>query len=186
MPAYVSIRQHTSAYVSIRQHTSACIRQHTYVSNTEKNQPKTCLQRSAAVALTCSSTACIRSACVSKHTSAQVSIRQHTSAHRSIRQHGASRVRSLGRQQEGQPYIYFMTLNKENNNKKKNSSRVQSLGQQEGQPYCPSLIDPRIVTPCLPYVRIPQHTSAYVRIRQDAVERPPKQSPEYAQKQTAA
>jgi hypothetical protein len=24
-PAYVSIRQHTSAYVSIRQHTSACV-----------------------------------------------------------------------------------------------------------------------------------------------------------------
>jgi sarcosine oxidase delta subunit len=29
MPAYVSIRQHTSAYVCIRQHTSACS---TYVS----------------------------------------------------------------------------------------------------------------------------------------------------------
>jgi hypothetical protein len=58
LPAYVSIRQHTSAYVSIRQHTSAyvSIRQHTsaYVS-------------------------------IPQHTSAYVSIRQHTSAYVSIR-----------------------------------------------------------------------------------------------------
>jgi hypothetical protein len=58
VPAYVSIRQHTSACVSIRQHTSAyvSIRQHTsaYVS-------------------------------MRQHASAYVSIRQHTSAYVSIR-----------------------------------------------------------------------------------------------------
>ncbi len=58
--AYISIRQHTSAYVSIRQHTSAyvSIRQHT----------------SAYVSMR-------------QHTSAYVSIRQHTSAYVSIRPH---------------------------------------------------------------------------------------------------
>jgi hypothetical protein len=36
LPAYVSIRQHTSAYVSVRQHTSAyaSIRQHTFARHT--------------------------------------------------------------------------------------------------------------------------------------------------------
>jgi hypothetical protein len=65
LPAYVSIRQHTSACVSIRQHTAASL---------------VCLP--------------VTSACIRQHTSAYISIRRlayherlHTSAYVSIRQH---------------------------------------------------------------------------------------------------
>jgi hypothetical protein len=86
-PAYVSIRQHTSAYASIRQFcagdtrpsdvaAAACIRQHTsaYVS----------IRQFCAVDTRPFDVAA--AACIRQHTSAYVSIRQHKSAYVSIRQ----------------------------------------------------------------------------------------------------
>ncbi len=105
-PAYVSIRQHTSAYVRIRQHTSAyvSIRQHTSAYVSIRQQTSAYVPTNTSPSHTTSpppraypsppSTRQHTSAYVSirQHTSAYVSIRQHTSAHISTRQHTSAHV----------------------------------------------------------------------------------------------
>jgi len=71
IPAYVSMRQHTSACVSIRQHASAYVsrrrRRLTEHPHTAAQMSMQCLHTSAYV--------------IRQHTSAYVSMRQHTSAY---------------------------------------------------------------------------------------------------------
>jgi hypothetical protein len=111
-PAYVSVRQRTSAYVSIRQHirqrTSAyvSVRQHTSCGSSARGSPITCMHTSAYVSIRQHTSAYVSIrqhtpayASIRQNTPAYVSIRQHTSAYASIRQHTSAYV--MREQREG-------------------------------------------------------------------------------------
>jgi hypothetical protein len=93
---------HTPAYVSIRQHTSAYVEASAAPRYPVAPAPYACIRSAyvqACIWHTFSIRAAIRSAYVQsyvrirQHTSAYVSIRQHTSAYVSIRQHTSAYVR---------------------------------------------------------------------------------------------
>ncbi len=151
-PAYVSIRQHTSAYVSIRQPSACaeahrtCIRQHTSAQHTSAyvsiRQPSACAEAHRT---------CIRPRIrphIRQQTSAYVSTRQHTSAYVSIRQSSEARLR--------RGLVHLSVHVAEAFAEALNNSRV---------PACVS------TSHTSAYVSIRQHTSAYVSTRQHTSQR---------------